>query len=352
MLTTMTAATARVDAPARSGSFLHRATMFGAIGLLLYGALYVAADQIAWRHAGRNRFYAVASQPATVFDYAILGASHAAVLDYRDLNAQLEAMAGARIINLSIVGGGVVPNRLMFDYLRTRHQVQSIVYVVDSFAFYSPQWNEDRLSDTRLFRGAPLDAHLARLLLSSPATWGPAADYVSGFSKINNPDRFVVDVAAEEVPRFDRAYRPVPQLDRERFAYLYPPAVDPATFDRYLRAFDNLVASAARDGVGVLAVKPPLPARVRALLPDEPAFDRRITEVLDRHGARLHDLSATADDERHFADTDHLNQAGVLAFFERLAPLLRAEPVARSLASPPAEHACRIVHIHHLRKCV
>jgi hypothetical protein len=114
----------------------------------------------------------------------------------------------------------------------------------------------------------------------------------------------------------------VPQLDRERLAYLYPPAVDPATFDRYLEAFEDLVATAAREGIGVVVIKPPLPARIRALLPDEPGFDRRLQSILARHGGRFHDLSATAAADRHFADTDHLNQAGVLALFEALAPLL------------------------------
>lgn len=307
--------------------FARRAAAFAAVGAVLYLGACVAAEGLAARHAGRNRFRSIAASAPTTFDHVVLGASHAAVLDYRDLTSRLEAMTGTRIINLSIVGGGVVPSRLLFDYFRTRHRTQSLVYVLDSFAFYSRQWNEERLADTRLFRTAPVDLALTRLLLARRATWAVALDHLSGFSKINNPDRFVDETPAEQGDRFDRAYRPVPQLDRERLAYLYPPEVDPDTLARYLDEFEALVISAVRDGVRVHVVKPPLPARVRAQLPDEPAFDRRVQAVLEPHGGTFHDLSATADDDRHFADTDHLNLAGVLAFFDRLAPLLDSRSV-------------------------
>ena len=60
-------------------------------------------------------------------------------------------------------------NRLLLDYFLVRHRTAAIVYVVDSFAFYSPEWNERRLEDARLFQRAPFDPALARLLLRSGA---------------------------------------------------------------------------------------------------------------------------------------------------------------------------------------
>src|SRR5581483_2937285 len=107
-----------------------------------------------------------------------------------DMNARLEQMTGAKIVNLSIVGGGVVPNKLTFEYLLTRHQAAHLLYVVDSFAFYSRQWNEERLQDRRLFVRAPVDTALVRLLVGTPGGLPVALDYASGFSKINNADRF------------------------------------------------------------------------------------------------------------------------------------------------------------------
>ena len=132
----------------------------------------------------------IRTAPQADYDRVILGASHAAVFDFDDMNGRLEQMTGARILNLSVVGGGVVVNRLLLDYFLVRHRTEAIVYVVDSFAFYSSEWNEERLEDARLFQRAPFDPALARLLAGSGAPPMVALDYVSGFSKINNPDRF------------------------------------------------------------------------------------------------------------------------------------------------------------------
>jgi hypothetical protein len=324
MATTLTADAVMTSAPASTRSFARRAAVFALIGAALYLALYAAAEALASRYAHRNRFHAIASRPPSQFDYVLLGASHAAVFDYRDMNARLEALAGVRVLNLATVGAGVTLNRLLLDYFRTRHETRAIVYVLDSFAFYSRQWNEDRLRDSRLFVRAPFDPALARLLLQQPGAAWTALDYISGFSKINNPDRFEPDVFVDEGSRFDRVYRPVRQLDEQRLAYLYPPEVDQAVLTRYLAELESMVASAHREGIAFIAIKPPLPDRVRRALPHEAAFDRAVQTVLSLHDTPFHDFSSIGNDERFFFDTDHLNRAGVLAFFETtLAPLLK-----------------------------
>lgn len=318
-----------VDPPPQAAGELRRffraAIRFALVGVVLYLAVYAAAERLVYRYAVRNRFFVARTAPAAQYDFVILGASHAGVFDYRDMNRQLEQMSGATIVNLSIVGGGVVPNRLTFDYFLTRHRTSHLLYVVDSFAFYSPQWNEERLQDRRLFVRAPFDPALARLLFAIPGARGVALDYTLGFSKINNPDRFAPDVPAEEGARFDRRYRPVPQLDEERLEYLYPRTIDPATFARYLGQFEALIRDARARGIDVVVVKPPIPARIYRQLPSEAEFDRAIGAVLARHGVTLHDFSAVDNGEALFQDTDHLNRDGVLAFFrDTLAPLLRA----------------------------
>jgi hypothetical protein len=316
-------------APQASGElrrFARTALGFVLVGLLLYLGIYAAAERLIDRYAVRNRFFTVHAAPPTRYDFVVLGASHAAVFDYRDMTGQLERMTGAKIMNLSLVGGGIVPNALLFDYFLTRHQTAHLVYVVDSFAFYSPQWNEDRLQDRRLFARAPFDPSLVRLLFATPGARGVAIDYLAGFSKINNPDRFVRDVPADEGARFDRRYRPVPQLDEERLAYLYPEKIDPGTFARYLGQFEALIAAAQGRGIGVLALKPPLPARIYRRLPHEREFDAALAGVLTRRGITLHDFSAVDNDEALFQDSDHLNREGVFAFFaSTLAPLLQME---------------------------
>jgi hypothetical protein len=306
--------------------FLRLAIRFALVGAVLYLAVYAAAEWLVYRYGVRNRFFVVRTDPASQRDFVILGASHAGVFDYRDMNQQLEQMSGATIVNLSVVGGGIVPNRLLYDYFLTRHRTSHLFYVVDSFAFYSPQWNEDRLQDRRLFVRAPFDPALARLVFAIPGARSVALDYTLGFSKINNPDRFAPDLPADEGARFDRRYRPVPQLDEERLEYLYPKTIDGETFARYLAQFEALLGDARRRGIGVVVIKPPIPARIYRQLPSEAEFDSALGAVLARQGVTLHDFSAVDNGDGLFQDTDHLNRDGVLAFFgDTLAPLLRAE---------------------------
>jgi len=239
------------------------------------------------------------------------------------MNGELERLTGARIMNLSVVGGGITVSSLLFEYFLSRHQTRSVVYVVDSFTFYSADWNERRLQDRRLFARAPFDPALVALLVESPAPRSVAFDYAVGFSKINNRDRFAPDTSPDERSRFDRQYRPVAQVDEERLAYLYPAQIDTGTFQYYLTQFEGLIRTAQLRGIELIVVKPPIPERVHRLIRGEAQFDSALKGVLDRHGVELHDFSGVANDDRLFQDTDHLNRAGVLEFYHAaLAPLL------------------------------
>jgi hypothetical protein len=296
-------------------TFARYAVPFVLVGLVLYAGLYAESEHLIRTHARRNRFYAVQTASSSRYDYVILGASHAAALDYDDMTPRLEAMTGRTILNLSVTGGGVTVNRLLLEYFLAAHETTTVVYVVDSFAFYARTWNEDRLQDTRLFARAPFDPVLARLLARSPSTRLVALDYASGFSKINNPDRFKPDVNDDERTRFDKTYRPVPQLDQQRLDYLYPDTPMLAR-DHYLAEFEDLLRYAQSRNVRVIVIKPPIPARVYLRLPHEAEFDAALKTILDRQGLACSDFSRVDNDDRFFFDTDHLNRAGVLNFFE------------------------------------
>jgi len=305
-------------APVGPRRFLRQAGLFVLVGAVLYLGVYAGAEQLIRQFAHRNRFYMVKTAPHESYDYVILGASHATVFDFQDMNARLEQMTGSRILNLSTVGGGITVNRLLFEYFLSHHQATAVVYFLDSFVFYSREWNEDRLQDARLFHRAPFDPVLARLLLQHNWSIRPALEYVVGFSKINNQDRFKPDVRNEEGSRFLRAYRPVEQIDRQRLTYLYPtqPRDDATPFAHYLDEFEDLVRYATGRGIRFIAIKPPIPERVYRTLPSEWEFDAAVKESLDRYGAQFHDLSLVSNDEELFYDTDHLNRDGVLRFYE------------------------------------
>ena len=303
---------------------LRSALPFVLIALALYAGIYVATELLIARHALRNRFYMVKTAPHIRYDYVILGASHAVVLDNRDMNARLEQISGATILNLSTVGGGITVNRLLLDYFLAAHQTASVVHVLDSFPFYSRQWNEERLRDAKLFQRAPWDPTLAWLLVRKAAIrplaldYTVALDYILGFSKINNPDRFAPDLHDQEGPRFERVYRPVEQIDRQRIAYLYPKNIEETSLrdNPYLAEFEGLIGDLQERNIRFVVIRPPIPERIYRMIPNERQFDAALKALLERHGVELHDFSAVNNDPRFFFDSDHLNQAGVLSFFE------------------------------------
>lgn len=297
--------------------------LFVLLGLALYLGLYLAAEALVYRYGLRNRFYMVATAPLTHYDAVILGASHAMPFDFEDMNARLEQASGASVLNLSIEGGGILPARLMLEYFLAGHGTDRVVYVLDSFAFYSRQWNEDRLADAGLLRRAPFDPALVAALARHRWSRPLLLDYVSGFSKINNPDRFEPDVTRTETAEFARVYRPIPYLDQQRIAYLYPAMVDPAVFHGYLAELENFVGFVEGQGIDLVVMKPPLPPRVLAMLPGEAAFDQAVAALVSANGGEFHDFANVNNDEGLFYNTDHLNRDGVLAFIDgHLAPLL------------------------------
>ncbi|MCL4186847.1 MAG: hypothetical protein KJZ85_04510 [Rhodobacteraceae bacterium] len=297
----------------RPGGVLVRWMLFLAIGLVLYGALYVWSERLVHLHGQANRFFQIAGAPARHHHNGNLGASHAMPLGYGDTRALLEAESGASLINLSVEGGGVLPADLLLDYYLSGHTADRVVLFLDSFTFYSDQWNEVRLADPDLFRRAPLDQALAAALFRSPAARPMLPWYLSGFHKINNKKRYAPDVAEAEA-RFDRAYRPNPQIDRRRVEYLYPGQPDAAVLARYLDALGGLIARAQSAGARVILLKPPVPDRYRALLPYEDAFDEAVASFLAGRDVEVRDLSRAVPGDEFYYDSDHLNRAGMAAF--------------------------------------
>ncbi|MCC6946180.1 MAG: hypothetical protein IT539_00300 [Bradyrhizobiaceae bacterium] len=296
------------------------ALLFVTIGLAIYALVYYAAEQLMYRTGKSNPFYKIATAERTEFDWIILGASHAMPLDFADFNAFMERETGRRILNLASPGTGPLYNRFVLEHFLSQRRTANLLYVVDSFAFYSPAWNEERFADAKLIRRTPWESSVARRLFdySRHAGVDPRAvlDYASGFSKINNRERFEPDIWEGE-KQFDRVYRPSAAAVRSRIAYLYPGPRDDATFSKYLNEFDTLLATARQHGVRVTAIKTPVPADLRRRLPEEQTFDEAISRVLGNRQVPLHDFSAAMDEPKFYFDTDHLNRTGLTEFLQR-----------------------------------
>ena len=296
------------------------AIAFIGIGLLIYAGIYFVAERMTYRNGHSNPFFKIATAREKAFDWVILGASHAMPFDFADFNDKMQSETGLKIINLASPGTGPLYNRFVLEAFLRDHTVRNVLYVADSFAFYSRTWNEDRFGDAKLLRATPFDPGTAWLLWQYSRREGidprVAADYLTGFSKINNRDRFKRDVFEGEL-QFDRVYRPSAVATRSRIAYLFPNAGREAELTRYLTEFAKLLQFAEQHHIRVFEIKMPTPVQFRALLPNEPAFDAAMAAAIERRGVGFSDFSAELDEPRFYFDTDHLNRAGVTELFNR-----------------------------------
>jgi hypothetical protein len=301
-------------------SLAKSALSFIAIGLALYCGAYYAAERLMTSTGRSNAFFKIAALQDPKVDWLILGASHAMPLDFADFNAGMERETGLKIVNLAAPGAGPLYNRFVLEHFLREHRARNLLYVLDSFAFYSRTWNEDRFADAKLLRRTPFEPAIARRLWDYVLHEGvdplAAFDYVSGFSKINNRERFERDVWEGEA-QFERVYRPSTTATAKRIAYLYPDKTPPETRARYLVVFSSLVALAQHEGMRVVVVRLPVPPQFRGQLPDEAAFDDALARVLAPRNIPLRDFSSAIDEPRFYFDTDHLNRAGLTEFFNR-----------------------------------
>ena len=305
------------------------AIAFVGIGLLIYAGVYLAAERLLYRNGHSNPLFKIATSEVKAFDWVILGASHAMPLDFADFNAVMQGETGLKIINLASPGTGPLYNRFALESFLRDHTTKNLLYVADSFAFYARSWNEDRFGDAKLLRATPFDPANAWLLAQYSRNDGvdPRAlvDYLTGFSKINNRDRFQKDLWEGEL-QFDRVHRPSATAAKNRIAYLFPDSSREAALARYLTEFTRLFELARQRNIRVVVIKMPTPGQFRALVPNEAAFDAAITAATANHGISFRDLSAELDEPRFYFDTDHLNRAGVAELFARhLKAILMAD---------------------------
>jgi hypothetical protein len=321
-----------MDTRSPSASFrglARRAAAFVGLGLVLYALLFAACEQLVLATGHANPLFKVATLQAPAVDWLVLGTSHAMPLDFGDTGQRLERQTGSRIVNLAATGAGPLYSRFVFEQFLREHRTRNVLFAVDSFVFFSRSWNEERFQDAKLLARTPFDRdtagalwHYVRTEGVSPRAW---LDYVTGFSKINNRDRFKPD-AWEGEAQFDRSWRPSASAVDKRMKYLYPDGTRADALARYVGELSQLIAVAARSGAQVVVVKLPTPPQYRSRLPDEAGFDAALAAALARSGVPYRDFSQATPQAQMYFDSDHLNRAGVDEFIARhLGPLLAAD---------------------------
>lgn len=295
-----------------------RVAAFIGVGLLLYALLFAAAEILVRRMGDGNPVYRIITAERSSYDWIVLGASHAMPLDFQDFGDRIEAAAGRTVLNLAAPGTGPLYHRFVAERYFADHTAGGVLVVVDSFGFHSAKWNEQRFGDRDLLSRTPLELTTLRLFMRY-MTEGvdPRAvlDYATGFSKINNHDRFEPDKWEAEA-RFTRSARPSDLADRERIDYLYPEPAEPAGISRYMDHLIALARTARSAGAEVVMVKLPLPDRFRSRLPDEDAFDNALRQALSEEEIVFRDYSGVLPEPRYYFDPDHLNEEGAEKFLD------------------------------------
>ncbi len=307
------------------------AAILGFLGL--FAALYAIAAGVAEFRVGRageeSAFQRLLAAQGTHYDWIVLGASHALPLAFGGIPDRLESDTGQSMIVLAEVGAGPLYSDLVLRQAQTDLRPRRLLYVVDSFAFRSPRWNEDRIADRKLLRKTPLRlstlAMMGDMVLSQGVPASALMDYLAAFSKLNPPDRFPRE-DWRGVEDFERKFRPSRHATAARIEYLYPDANSAGATGRYLDVFSSMIARAEAAGIVVVVVKLPVPEAFRAALPDESAFDAVLRARLDALDVPLHDLSAALDEPGLYFDPDHLNREGVDRLYrEYLKPILAGD---------------------------
>lgn len=307
------------DANRSRPASLRRIAGFLGVFLALYALAAVIAEWMVARGDTETAFQKLLSARGAQVDWLVLGASHALPLEYGDVPGRLEADAGQSMKVLAEIGAGPLYNRFVLDQALRDLEARQILLVLDDFAFHAAQWNEDRVADRSLLRQTPYRLTTARgmagMVLRDGVDPRALLDYLTGFSKLNPPQLFPEEGWRGEAD-FERSFRPSRHAVESRVDYLYPEGQDPARAARYLDALEALIATAQAHGLEVTVIKPPLPEIFRDALPDHGDFERVLRDLLELRDVSLHDFEDALGDPGHFFDTDHLNAAGVEAFYD------------------------------------
>jgi hypothetical protein len=140
------------------------------------------------------------------------------------------------------------------------------------------------------------------------------ADYLTAFSKLNQPTRFETD-QLQGAAIFGREARPSRHAVKSRVEYLYPEGPGTQASAPALEAFTQLIDEMREAGAEFTVLRLPLPEHFRAALPDDTALFAALEDIMSARDVRYFDLSEALNDPALYFDTDHLNRAGVEALW-------------------------------------
>ncbi len=255
--------------------------------------------------------------PGGDHDWLFLGSSHAEVLGHCPENvAYIQSTLGGTAAIVSKRGSGVLQHRLFLEaYFRAGNRADTIIYLVDPWAFYSRYWNESM----RFIDYEPIDL---------PFMWGMVKSGVSASTLVTYVrSKFTRDwyersaLPADPGACLRKLEERSPAMVERSIRRFFPDGTDSTVLERYMRELQKIVSLARARGSRLVLITPPT---LLGELPGTESFHSALEAMAAPQGVAYHDFSDAVEDVAMFHDHDHLNDDGVRYFVEtRLAPALR-----------------------------
>ena len=306
-------------------SFCHRADVFIFLNLLIAFLLLYAADARFQYQAGTSEAMLPAMGQNRRFSFIIMGASHARVFSASGNGQRVSKIVNAPWLNFSKTAAGLIPEKIyLAQFYQAGNTADQIIYFLDPFVFYAPEWNEQAL----FLEDEPLRPSMFVTAWQEGASSETLVNYVR--SKFTPYWLLLRQPASSAEDRHTLKERDTEAV-RKRLAVLYPQGASGQMFSRYQQVFESSIALVASRGAKISIIMPP------TLLGTAPGHDAAIAllkELKKRYTITYYDFSSAIQDPRLFTDHDHLNSAGVEFFTENaLKPLLGGQ---QPLLSPHA----------------
>ncbi|CAK9061176.1 Probable alginate O-acetylase AlgI (Alginate biosynthesis protein AlgI), partial [Durusdinium trenchii] len=127
-----------------------QAALFVGIFLVLYAAAVWIVERNLRQIEPETALQKLSAHDGTSVDWLVLGASHALPLNFGDVPDRLQSESGQTMLILAEVGAGPVYSAFVLDRALDELTARRVLFVADSFAFASENWNEARFSDRKL----------------------------------------------------------------------------------------------------------------------------------------------------------------------------------------------------------
>jgi len=127
--------------------FVYKTIVFNAINfsillILLFYAHYKDINLIAT--TGETESVLISMPINTNADILIMGSSHGRMFSRNFLHDSLEQILSVKAVNISKTASGIIPQKLYLQYFYEKNNyAKKVVFFLDPFAFYSPDWNEN-----------------------------------------------------------------------------------------------------------------------------------------------------------------------------------------------------------------